>query len=85
MRQPCGNGDKVYEISIYNREVRDLVKDNKSHSLLDDEWADAHVHDVVACDEAAARAAISKRFPPDEGFVIVSVVLTPEASTRIGF
>ncbi len=75
MRHPPRDGDKVYEVCIYNRDVRSLVKDNKSHTLYDDEWADAHTHDVVARDEEAARAEICRRFPPADGFVIERVAL----------
>lgn len=84
MRQPLGNDDNVYEVAIYNRDVRALVKDNKSHTLFDDTWADSHIQDVVACDEAAARAAIAERFPPTDGFVVVSINLASQISVRVG-
>ena len=70
MRHPTKDGDKVFEVAIYNKDVRSLVKDNQSHTFFDDNWADAQVHDVVARDEDTAREMIAERFPPDDGFVI---------------
>ena len=76
MKHPPRDGDSIYEVAIYNKEVRSLVKDNQSHNLFDDAWADRQVHDVAACDEDEAREKIARRFPPDDGFVIESVVET---------
>tara|TARA_B100000405_G_scaffold207673_1_gene146167 strand:- start:141 stop:374 length:234 start_codon:yes stop_codon:yes gene_type:complete len=70
MRHPTRDGDKVYEVAIYNKDVRSLVKDNQSHILFDDNWADAQVHDVVAKNESQAREMIAERYPPGDGFVI---------------
>ncbi|MFQ5765399.1 MAG: hypothetical protein ACE5GT_10750 [Rhodospirillales bacterium] len=69
-------GQKVFEVSIYNREVRSLVKENQSHHYFDDQWADIQVRDVVARDEEHARRLIAERFPPDDGFVIEGVLPT---------
>ncbi len=75
LQQPT-NGQQVFEVSFYNKEVRFLVKENQSHLFFDDQWADKLVHDVVALDESLARTLISERFPPDDGFIIEDVVLT---------
>lgn len=64
------SGQKVFEVAIYNTAVRDLVKDHKSHSTLDDQWADVQIRDVVARDENEARRVVEERYPPTEGFVI---------------
>jgi hypothetical protein len=69
-------GNHVYEVSIYNREVRSLVKENQSHLFFDDQWADIQVRDVMARDEDHARTLIAERFPPDDGFVIEGVIPT---------
>lgn len=74
MRHPTRDGDKVFEVAIYNKDVRSLVKQNKSHKLFDDTWADSQIHDVVARTEGEAREAIAGRFPPRDGFVIEKVV-----------
>lgn len=75
LQQPT-NGQQVFEVSFYNKEVRSLVKQNQSHLFFDDQWADNQVHDVVALDENHARKLISERFPPDDGFIIEDIVLT---------
>ena len=64
------NGHRVYEVAIYNMNVRQLVMQNQSHSYVDDRWAKPQTRNVVARDEAEARKLISERFPPAEGFVI---------------
>lgn len=70
MLQSSTVGHHVFEVSIYNKEVRSLVKENQSHHYFDDQWADIQVRDVVARDETEARRLIAERFPPDDGFVI---------------
>jgi hypothetical protein len=66
-------GFKVFEVAIYNKEVRSLVKQNQRHCYFDDHWADVQLRDVVARDEAEARALIAERFPPEDGFVVEGV------------
>ena len=73
--KPC-QGEQVYQISVYNRVVRSLVKENQSHELYNDHWADSQRHDVVARDETEARSMISERFDIDDGFVIEGVNVT---------
>lgn len=75
LQQPTGD-NQVFEISIYNHEVRRLVKENQSHRFFDDHWADVQLHDVLARDESEARELIASRFPPRDGFVIEQVVTT---------
>ena len=71
------HGHKSFEVTVYNREVRALVKQNRSHSFFDDHWADRHVCDVEARNEAEARAVAHRRFPPEDGFVIEDVNPSP--------
>ena len=75
LHKPC-DGEQVYEVSLYNKDVRSLVKENLSHDVFEDHWADSQKHDVVACDEVEARRMVAERFKPDDGFVIEGVVLT---------
>lgn len=63
----------IYEVAIYNRKVRALVKENQSHVFFEDHWADEQLQDVAARDEDEAREIIQKRFPPTDGFVITDV------------
>ena len=67
-------GQCIYEISFYNKDVRSLVKENQSHKAFEDQWADNHIHDVVALNEEHARSLAAERYPLDEGFVINSIV-----------
>ena len=73
--KPC-EGEQVYEVLLYNKYVRSLVKNNQSHELFEDRWADRQKHDVVACDEIEARRLVSERFKADDGFVIEGVLPT---------
>ena len=59
-----------FQFTLYNRDVRAAVKENQSHALLGDHWADAQIQDVRAHDESEARNLIAERFPPDMGFVV---------------
>ena len=70
MLQPLTDGRNAYEVSIYNRDVRAAVKGNQSHILFGDQWADLQFQDVHAQSETEARKLISRRYPPDQGFVI---------------
>ncbi len=67
----------AYEVVVYNRDVRALVKDNQSHDVFGDHWADTQIHDVMAESEDQALLLILHRYPPEQGFVIQKVsVLT---------
>ncbi len=76
MLHPPKTGHQIYEVAIYNQEVRNLVKENQSHQYFDDQWADIQLRDIVAKDETEARELIGKRFPPDDGFIVEDVHLT---------
>ena len=65
---------QTYLVTFYNKVVRALVKENRSHSFFEDHWADAHTQDVSATTEDEARKKIAKRFPPEDGFVIETVM-----------
>lgn len=72
LHQPIA-GHALYEVAIYNKEVRALVKENQSHTYYDDYWADVQVRDIIAHDEGEARDLIEKRFPSEDGFVVETV------------
>lgn len=73
MLEMAVNGHHVYAVSIYNKEVRAMVKENQHHHFFDDQWADVHIRNVTASDEGEAVSIISKRFPEEDGFVIEQV------------
>ena len=76
MLQDPMDGERVFEVSIYNKLVRSLVKENQSHDIFDDHWADLRIHSLIARDEYEARRMICERFPESDGFVIETVKLT---------
>ncbi len=73
MLQFTVNGKTSFEFSLYNREVRALVKDNESHSFYGDHWADTQVQDVFATDEEEALRLILQKYPPERGFIVQNV------------
>lgn len=71
-QRPC-NGSKLFEAAIYNKNVRALVKENRSHAFFEDHWADVHREDLLAQDESEARAKFCERYRPEDGFVIADL------------
>ena len=70
MLQPITNGRNAYEVRVYNRDVRAAVKDNESHFLFGDHWADSQGQGVSARSEKEAWDLISRLYPPEQGFVV---------------
>jgi hypothetical protein len=66
-------GHRPFEVTLYNRDVRALVKDNEQHREISDVWAEARIAVIEARDAAEARAIALKRYPPERGFVISGV------------
>lgn len=64
------NGQTVYEITLYNEEVRSAIKDNRSHAFFSDHWAEFKVRGVLAQDEREAQRLVAERYPPADGFVV---------------
>ena len=62
MLQDPMDGERVFEVSIYNKLVRSLVKENQSHDVFDDHWADLRIQNLIARDEYEARRMICERF-----------------------
>ena len=75
MLQNPMDGERVFEVSIYNKLVRALVKENQSHDVFDDHWADLRIQNLIAKDEYEARRMFCERFPESDGFVIETVKL----------
>ncbi|MCC3861670.1 hypothetical protein [Pseudemcibacter aquimaris] len=64
----------IYEFSLYNQDVRNLVEQGESHRHYDDEWAEQRYVQITATDEKKATVEINRRFPKSNGFVYTSVV-----------
>ena len=67
-------GYKVFQVSLYNEQVRGLAERRKHHCHYSLTWANEQVRDVVARDEQEALDLINQRFPPEDGFVIQRVM-----------
>ena len=68
MLQHAINGRKAFEVTLYNKDVRAAVKENQSHMIYGDHWADAQIQDVMACDEVEALSLIGRRYPAGRRF-----------------
>lgn len=66
-------GHKNFEVHVYNKDVRDLLKENQHHRRFHDRWGDLQRHVVEARDVGEARTFACSLYPPDDGFVISSV------------
>ena len=69
---------KKFEVAVYNKDVRRLMKEGKRHRDLKDDWADMHYIDISAADVTSARAKITQKYPESQGFVIDNVVRLDE-------
>lgn len=65
-----GHRQTVFEVELHNQAVRECVKENRSHELFDDRWADVQTHEVAASDETKALAMIENSYPSEDGFVV---------------
>ena len=63
----------MFEITIYNKEVREKVEAGEHHEGFRDYWADFQYIKIGAADEEEARAMIEKMHPSVQGFVIDDV------------
>lgn len=68
-------GHSNFEVTLHNRDVRSLLKDNGHHSLYADLWADDQRTIVEARDAGEAHAIAARRYPPEMGFVISRVTM----------
>ena len=63
----------TYEVAVYNKDVRDAMKEGERHPFLKDEWADIHYVDILAYSPSAARQKVEVRYPPFRGYVIEDI------------
>ncbi len=62
-----------FEVTVYNEQVREKIKEGEHHHRFTDDWADFHYIEVDADDESKARVKAEDRYPSEQGFVIDSV------------
>lgn len=63
----------MFEITIYNKEVREKVENGEHHRQLSDEWADFQYIEIEADTQEQARARAEARYPTSQGYVIDDV------------
>lgn len=63
----------MFEITIYNKEVRVKVEAGEHDSRFRDSWADFQYIEIDAADEEQARARVEEMHPSVQGFVIDDV------------
>ncbi|NQU61618.1 MAG: hypothetical protein HQ512_10860 [Rhodospirillales bacterium] len=63
----------TFEITIYNKEVRENVEAGEHHRRFSDSWADFQYIEIKAGDENQARAKVEAMHPGVQGFVIDDV------------
>lgn len=63
----------LFEVAIYNRDVREALDDGGHHKQLSDDWADMHFIEVMAKDREDARAIMLRRYSPNRGYVITEI------------
>lgn len=64
----------MFEIAIFNREVRDLIAEGEHHKQLKDSWADLNYIEIRADNATEAKRKIFKRYPEEKGFEISQVI-----------
>ncbi len=62
-----------FEVIVYNKAVRDKVKEGERHRQFTDDWADLHYIEINASTETNARQRAESQYPSSQGFVIESV------------
>ena len=63
-----------FEITIYNKEVRQKVADDEHHRRFTDDWADMHYIEIEADNEEQARALVEVMHPCVQGFVMDEIL-----------
>lgn len=63
----------IYEVVIYNKEVRKLVEFQESHPKWDDGWADARYFEIPALNIRSAIKKIRSKYPRIRGFKITAI------------
>ena len=66
-----------YRLTVYNQNVRELVKMNLHHEEYEDFWADGRDYLIDAEDEATAVSILRNSMSHEDGFVIADVKPVP--------
>ncbi|MBT5188068.1 MAG: hypothetical protein HOH19_03935 [Kordiimonadaceae bacterium] len=68
----------IFEVVLYNTEVRKLVELDESHPRWDDGWADSRYIELPAKNLRSAIKKIRTKFTRKRGFKIIAVTEIPE-------
>ncbi len=68
-----------FEVTVYNAQVREKVEQGERHPRFRDDWADFRYVEIHAETEQQARALAESRYPPEDGFVIDSILKQEES------
>ncbi len=60
----------MFEITIYNKEVREKVEAGEHHRRFPDKWADFQYIEIAADNEEQVRSQVEVMHPGVQGFVI---------------
>ncbi|MCK5424889.1 MAG: hypothetical protein KAI89_05920 [Emcibacter sp.] len=71
---------KTFEITIYNEEVRESVRTERTHPNYDDGWADQRFLQIEGKDLDDVKETIKRRYPKRRGFVVVEIMELPNFS-----
>lgn len=68
----------IYEVVIYNTEVRALVEFAETHPRLNDGWADSRYIELPAANVRNVIRKIRSKYPRVRGFKITAITEIPE-------
>lgn len=68
----------IYEVVMYNTEVREYVEFDESHPRYDDGWADSRYIELPALNIRSAIKKIRSKYPRNRGFKITAITEIPE-------
>ncbi|MBL4602018.1 MAG: hypothetical protein JKY84_04690 [Emcibacteraceae bacterium] len=68
----------IYEVVMYNTEVRALVEFDETHPRLNDGWADSRYIELPAASIRNVIKKIRSRYPRVRGFKITAITEIPE-------
>lgn len=71
------DGCSKFSVAVYNAAVREAVKQNRTHHVYDDKWAERRHLEVVADTPEEARKRVVEQHPASEGFVVEDVEKLP--------
>lgn len=63
----------LFEVTIYNKEVREKVESGEHDNRFPDSWADFQYIEIDAANEEQCRARVEVMHPAVKGFVIDDV------------